>query len=72
MCFISSNLERELALKLQIPLFSNDPSLNYWGTKSGSREIFEEAGVPLANGTDLAHTPDDLSVLIEELYNKRS
>lgn len=39
-CFISSNLEREIALKIGVPLFANDPALSYWGTKSGSREVF--------------------------------
>ena len=46
-CFNSTALERSLAVRLGIPLYGNDPQLNYLGTKSGSREAFREAGVQL-------------------------
>jgi hypothetical protein len=45
-CFNATPLERELALKLEIPLLGLDPDLRYWGTKGGSRQIFAECGVP--------------------------
>lgn len=67
-CFISSNLERELALQLNVPLFSNDPSLSYWGTKIGSRETFEKAGILLPKGTPLVHTPELLVKELAKLY----
>ena len=35
---------------LDIPLNGLDPELNYLGTKSGSRKVFREAGVPLSAG----------------------
>ena len=44
-CFNSTELERSLAVRLGIPLYGNDPELNYLGTKSGSRTLFREAGV---------------------------
>lgn len=59
-CYISSNLERELAIKIGAPLFSNDPSLSFWGTKFGSREAFKYAGVPYARGSELVYTLDEL------------
>ena len=31
---------------LDVPLNGLDPELNYLGTKSGSRKVFREAGVP--------------------------
>src|SRR5215203_5030241 len=49
-CFNSTALERSLAVRLDIPLYGNDPELNGLGTKSGSREVFREANVPLPDG----------------------
>ena len=50
-CFNSTALERQLSLELDIPLNGVDPDLLWMGTKSGSRKIFEEAGVEQAAGT---------------------
>ena len=49
-CFNSSELERGLAVQLGIPLNGVDPDLLDWGTKSGSRRVFREAGVRLPEG----------------------
>jgi hypothetical protein len=49
-CFNSSNLERTLAVRLGIPLYSCDPDLLHLGTKSGSRKMFREANVNLPFG----------------------
>jgi len=67
-CFISSNLERDLACQLEVPLFSNDPSLSYWGTKIGSREAFKQAGIKFAKGTPLFYTVGELVSAIAKLY----
>ena len=37
--------ERDLALRLGIPLYGSDPSLFHLGSKTGSREMFAQAGV---------------------------
>jgi hypothetical protein len=66
--YVSTNLERELALTLQIPLIGTDPSLNYWGTKAGSREVFELAGLPLPAGTGLALSEEELAAEVLKLY----
>jgi hypothetical protein len=66
--FVSSNLERELALTLQIPLIGTDPSLNYWGTKAGGREVFELAGLPLPAGTGLVQSVEELAAEVLKLY----
>jgi hypothetical protein len=60
-CYISSNLERTLALQLGIPVFSSDPALNYWGTKAGSRESFKLAGIQFPDGTALQKSPNELA-----------
>lgn len=49
-CFTVTELERKLALALDLPIYGCDPSLLHWGSKSGSRKIFKEAGLELAPG----------------------
>ncbi len=71
MCFNSTPLERELSLQLGIPLFAVDPDLNYWGTKSGSRQIFAECGVPHPDGSPLVWTVDDLAEAAAELWGRQ-
>jgi len=62
--FNSTPLERKLSVLLGIPLNGLDPTLNYLGTKSGSRKVFREAGVELPEGfedlTGEAHVEDAL------------
>jgi len=70
-CFNSTTLERELALRLEIPLLALDPDLRYWGTKSGSRQIFAECGVPLPDGSELVRTADDLAEVAAELWERQ-
>ena len=66
-CFTVSDLERRLAVELGIPVYGCDPALQYWGSKSGSRRIFREAGIALPagfedlkNAGDVAHALADL------------
>ena len=54
--FNSTPLERRLAVLLGIPLNGADPDLVHLGTKSGSRKIFRDAGVPLPEGFEDLHT----------------
>jgi hypothetical protein len=69
-CYNSTNLERELSVKLGIPLLASDPDLLYWGTKSGSREIFAESGVPYPDGSDLVSNAEDLAVAASDLWEQ--
>jgi hypothetical protein len=65
-CFTVSELERRLALVLGIPIYGCDPSLLHWGSKSGSRKIFREAGVLMPAGyEDLTDTEDVARALVE-------
>jgi hypothetical protein len=70
-CFNSTGLERELAMQLNIPLLGLDPDLLYWGTKSGSRQIFAEADVPCPAGSELMWTADDLAVAAAHLWERQ-
>lgn len=49
-CFNTTPGERTLAVQLNIPLYACDPVLGHLGTKSGSRDVFRQAGVPMPDG----------------------
>ncbi len=69
--FNSTPHERKLAVLLGIPLNGCDPLLAHLGTKSGSRKVFREAGVPLPEGFEDLHTPHDVESALEELRARR-
>lgn len=70
-CYNSSELERELSVKVGIPLLAPDPDLLYWGTKSGSREIFAESGVAYPDGCETMKTVNDLVEAAAELWERQ-
>ncbi len=70
-CFNSTALERSLAVRLGIPLYGNDPKLNYLGTKSGSREAFREAGIPLPDGFEHLRDGDEVVEAVVELKRRK-
>jgi hypothetical protein len=59
-CFNSTDLERELSLRIGIPLLAASPDLLYWGSKSGSREIFARCQIPHPDGSHLVKNVEDL------------
>ncbi|MEO6548752.1 MAG: peptide ligase PGM1-related protein [Ferruginibacter sp.] len=59
-CFNATPLERTLAVRLGIPIYGCDPSLAYLGTKSGSRNIFLHAGVPMPPGAGDLKSYEDI------------
>ena len=65
-CYNSTDLEQELSLKLGIPLLAASPEVLYWGSKSGSRKIFAEAGIPHPDGS---YTVKNVADLLQELLN---
>jgi hypothetical protein len=69
--FNSTRLERKLSVLLGIPLNGLDPDLQYYGTKSGSRRVFAEAGVPYPAGFEDLHTEDDVLKALIELRHQR-
>ena len=70
-CFNSTPLEEELSLQLGIPLFASSPELLYWGTKSGSREIFSEGNIPHPDGSSLVKTVGDLISEAAQLWERQ-
>ena len=59
-CFNTTELERTLAVRLGIPVYGCDPSLNYLGTKSGSRRLFLKTGIPMPPGAENLNTHEDI------------
>jgi hypothetical protein len=52
MPYNSTPQERDIALALDVPLFGADPGHAWLGTKSGSRALFAETGVPHPLGSE--------------------
>ncbi len=59
-CFNSTPLERELAVRLGIPLYAVDPDLIHLGTKTGNRRVFAEAGVAYPRGFEDLHGEEEV------------
>ena len=57
--FMTTRLERDVALTLDVPVYGSDPRLEVWGTKSGSRRLFAEEGVPHPRGAEDVRTVAD-------------
>src|SRR5206468_7342213 len=69
--FNSTPLERKLAVLLGIPLNGADPDLAHLGTKSGSRKVFREAGVPLPEGFEDLHSQQEIEEALIDLGARR-
>jgi hypothetical protein len=66
-CFNVTDLERQLALKLDIPIYGCDPRLSYLGTKSGSRRIFKKLGIPVPYGIENLQNEDEIGAALCQL-----
>lgn len=70
-CFNTTDRERELAVRLGIPLNGVDPDLLDLGGKSGSRRVFIEAGVDLPAGREHVRSREDVVDALVELSERR-
>ncbi|MEM7436435.1 MAG: peptide ligase PGM1-related protein [Myxococcota bacterium] len=68
-CFTVSEAERRLSTELGVPLYGVDPDLLWLGTKSGSRSVFREAGIPLLPGAENLQSEDDVVEAIDEIWS---
>ena len=53
--------ERELAVRLGIPMYGADPQCFHLGTKSGARRVFADEGVSHPLGVENLHTLDAMA-----------
>ena len=70
-CYNATSLESDLSLKLGVPLYAAAPDLQIWGTKSGSRQIFAESGIPHPDGSVIVGNPKDLAEVAGELWERQ-
>jgi pheganomycin biosynthesis PGM1-like protein/ATP-grasp domain-containing protein len=63
--FCVTEAEAELAVQLGLPIYGADPALSWLGTKTGSRRVFEEEGVPHPAGFEVSGEDDVLPALRE-------
>ena len=70
-CFNVTELERSLALRLGLPIYGCDPDLLQWGSKSGSRKIFREAGIAMPTGFEDLHGAEAVAEALVELKAQR-
>lgn len=67
----TTELERDLALTLGIPMYGADPRLAHLGTKTGCRRLFGEVGVPYPLGAEDLHSLDEVVDAIAALVDAR-
>lgn len=67
----TTDLERELAVKLGIPMYAADPRFFAFGTKSGCRKIFAEEGVKHPIGFENLYTVDEIIDAIQKMRAAR-
>ena len=63
----TTTMERDLALRLGIPMYGADPKFFPLGTKSGCRRIFAECGVPHPIGFENLTSIDDVVNAIHDM-----
>ncbi len=69
--FTVTPLEKKLALKLDLPIYGCDPDLSHWGSKSGSRKIFKEAGIDLPAGFEDLRDKEDIADALAGLKTEK-
>src|SRR5881396_3763499 len=69
--FNTTNREKELALRLGIPMYGADPKLFPLGTKSGCRKIFVEENVPHPLGHENIASKDEVIEAIKQMRARK-
>ena len=67
----TTELERDVALSLGIPMYGADPRLAPLGSKSGCRRLFAELDVPHPLGTEDVRTLDDMADAVVAMRAQR-
>ena len=58
--FMTTDMERDFAVQLGIPMYAADPRFFAFGTKSGCRQVFSEEGIQHPPGAENIFSRDDL------------
>jgi PGM1 C-terminal domain len=67
----TTELERDVALSLGIPIYGADPRLAPLGSKSGGRRLFNELGVPHPLGVEDLRSIDEMAQAIVDMRRRR-
>jgi len=67
--FLTTDLERKLAVQLGIPMYAADPRFFAFGTKSGCRRVFVEEGIRHPLGQEDLYSAD---AVVEAIANIRA
>jgi hypothetical protein len=67
----TTEMERDLAIRLGIPMYGADPATFHLGTKSGARRIFAEENVSHPLGVEGLQSVDDLVDAIAQLRSQK-
>ena len=69
--FNTTHREKELALRLGIPMYGADPKFFSLGTKSGCRKIFQEENVPHPLGYENLGSADEVIDAVAEMRDRK-
>jgi hypothetical protein len=69
--FMTTELERELAVRLGIPVYGPDPRFSPLGTKSGSRRLFAEEGIPYPLGYENVGSVSEAAACIARMREEK-
>ncbi|MCU7549424.1 peptide ligase PGM1-related protein [Chitinophagaceae bacterium LB-8] len=69
-CFNVTPFERTLAVQLGIPIFGTDPELLSLGSKSNSRKLFKQCGLPVPEGYEDVKNRDEVIDALVQLKRK--
>lgn len=67
----TTELERDVALSIGIPMYGADPRLAELGSKTGCRRLFAEVGVPHPLGAENLHSLDEIADALVEMRRER-
>ncbi len=67
----TTELERDVALSIGIPMYGADPRLADLGSKTGCRRLFEEVGVPYPLGAEDLHGIDEIADALVRMRQAR-
>ncbi len=70
-CYNTTFLERNLALRLGIPLYGADPQHFAFGTKTGCRQLFAQAGINHPMGFDSLKSIDEVVSALTSMRKQR-
>ncbi len=70
-CYNTTYLERNLALRLGIPLYGADPAHFSFGTKTGCRRLFAQAGISHPLGYDDLRSLEEVVKALQEMRGQR-